>query len=116
MSDAAHTLYASYSYSVSNGDASVQDLKTLVGGIKDSAKCNCLACKVVTTMCETCNKEDEYILAMSKEMTEADAWGVQVSANAVPVSLCPFGSDRRWEIEAASQHNEETESSEANQE
>ena len=95
---AAHTLYASYALSVSNGNASPQDLKSLVKSIKDSAKCNCLPCKIITTMCEVCNSEDEYIKSMSMEMIEANAWKLPVVKGEY---LCPFGADRTWEIEAA---------------
>ena len=95
----AHTLYASYSSVVSSGEASVKDLTTMVNSIKDSDRCNCLACKIVTTMCVTCNSEDEYILTMCKDMTEADAWVYGWSW--VGGYLCPFGSDRRSEIVAA---------------
>ena len=104
MSAAAHTLYASYASALSTGDATVKDLKTLVESIKESSKCNCLPCKVITMMCDTCNSEDDYILSMSKEMTEVDAWEMQTPV-AIPDNLCPFGSDRRWEIAAAAEQN-----------
>ena len=101
---AAHTLYASYASVVSTGDATVNDFRTLVESIKDSARCNCLPCKVVTTMCVTCNSDDEYILSMSKEMTDVDAWGMQTPV-VMADHLCPFGADRRWEIDAAAEQN-----------
>jgi hypothetical protein len=97
---AAHTLYASYASVVSSGEASVKDLTTMVKSIKESARCDCLACKVITTMCVTCNSADEYIRSMSKEMTEADAWGMQ-TAVVMGEYLCPYGADRKWEIAAA---------------
>ena len=105
---AAHTLYASYASVVSTGEATVNDFRKLVESIKDSARCNCLPCKVVTTMCVTCNSDDGYIQSMSKEMTEAAAWGMQAPV-VMGEYLCPYGADRRWEIAAAAQNNEETE-------
>ena len=73
---AAHTLFASYASVVATNEASVKDFKEMVKSINESAMCNCLACKVVTTMCVTCNMDDEYITTMSKEMTESDAWNM----------------------------------------
>jgi len=106
---AAHTLYASYASAVASNEASVKDLTMMVNSIKESARCNCLACKIVTMMCVTCNSEDDYILSMSKEMTEEDAWKMQ---EPVGEYLCPFGSDRRWEIDAAQEVVQATQSNE----
>ena len=108
---AAHTLYASYASVVASNEAPVKDLTTMVRSIKDSARCNCLACKVVTMMCVTCNSEEAYIQSMSKEMTEKDAWKMQEPV-VVGEYLCPFGSDRRWEIEAAQEVVQATQSNE----
>ena len=101
---AAHTLYASYASIVASGEASVKDLTAMAKSIKDSARCDCLACKVITTMCVTCNSDDEYILSMSKEMTEADAWGMQAPV-VMGEYLCPYGADRKWETAVAAEQS-----------
>ena len=109
---AAHTLYASYAFSVSNGNASPQEMKSLVNSIKDSAKCNCLPCKIITTMCGVCNSEDEYIKSMSKEMIESNAWKLPVVKGEY---LCPYGADRTWEIEAAAANNDDDDEDESSE-
>ena len=73
----AHAQYASYAYAVAEGTASPNDIRTMVSYIKEESQCNCLPCKVVTTMCITCNSPDDYIINMTKEMSEGHVWGLE---------------------------------------
>ena len=91
---AAHTLYASYASVVANEEATTDDMRTMVTSIKENSRCECLPCKVVTTMYVTSDIPDEYLISMCKEMSNADAWNMRPA-----MSRCPFGADRRWEIE-----------------
>ena len=104
---AAHTLYAAYASFVASNDAPVKDLKAMVRGIKGSSRCDCLACEIVTSLCLTCAVSDKHIMDMSKQMTDGNAWKMQDPSGMWWSSadhLCPFGADRRWEVEAAAQY------------
>ena len=110
---AAHTLYASYASSVSNGDALPQDLRVIVNSIKDSEKCKCISCNIITSLCTVHTTTDKFIKIKSKQMTDDNAWGMEQQV-VMGEYLCPFGADRRWEIEAAAAAQERTNRLESN--
>ena len=55
----------------------------------------------------------EKIKTKSKEMTDANAWNMEQQV-VMGEYLCPFGADRRWEIEAAAAAQERANRLESN--